>query len=202
METIHPNQFQSDLTESRLTEIGILLRDTFNEYSNRVKIHIHDDAYIIGTTCFRMAYLKLRDFKQDYYEVVDTSNAITFKIGSIPCRFFSIKDFSNPKSKPKIYLKSQGEQLSLDFVDGNDLTKPNKWRFLIEKPISDEDNEYKVYFVGINPNDEIVSQWCLNDDNRILENLDNILDIDNFIEQDSTDSVDISKKPDEKSSNS
>ncbi|MDO5069415.1 MAG: hypothetical protein Q4D78_04335 [Neisseria zoodegmatis] len=165
-----PWDFNAELSEDRLEIIGNLISDIYNTSAEEHRQH-GDTSYVIGTVCFGRTYqalLSLKDY--DWYQVTRTTFDIVFEIGRVPCRFFSTTDPNNPKAK--VYNRNQQDSLFPETEE-----EPCLWRFLIQKPISEEFDQYEIFFVGFDIHHNIRAQWCLSDKEKILNNLDHVLDI-------------------------
>ena len=131
----------------------------------------------------------------DWYQVTRTTFDITFNIGGIPCRFFSTTDPDNPKAK--VYNRNPHDSLFPEIE-----TAPCLWRFLIQKPISEEFDQYEVFFVGFDVHHNIRAQWCLTNSNMNSIDLDRVVDttgMENYISKPASwNEVPISKKSSEK----
>lgn len=165
-----PWDFNPALSEDRLEAIGKLISEIYNSSSEEHR-QLGDTAYVIGTVCFgrtHQALLNLKDY--EWYQVTRTTFDIVFEIGCVPCRFFSTTDHINPKAK--VYNRNQQDSLFPETEE-----EPCLWRFLIQKPISEEFDQYEIFFIGFDVHHNIRAQWCLSDREKTLNNLDNVLDI-------------------------
>ena len=163
-----PWDFSAELSEERLNIIGNLLSEIYNNSAEEHR-QLGDTAYVIGTVCFGRAHDTLLNLKgYDWYQVTRTSFDLTFEIGGVPCRFFSTSDPDNPKAK--VYNRNPQDSL---FPETE--TEPCLWRFLIQKPISEEFDQYEVFFVGFDIHHNIRAQWCLNDNMTSID-FEHILD--------------------------
>lgn len=190
-----PWDFEPELTEERLQIIGRLLSEIYNTSAEEHR-QLGDTPYVIGTVCFGRAHEALLHLTgYDWYQVTRTTFDITFNIGGIPCRFFSTTDPDNPKAK--VYNRNPHDSLFPEIE-----TAPCLWRFLIQKPISEEFDQYEVFFVGFDVHHNIRAQWCLTNSNINFIDLDRVVDttgMENYISKPASwNEVPISKKSSKK----
>lgn len=190
MNEMKPWEYNPELSEERLQIIGQLLSDVYNNSAEEHR-QIGDIPYVIGAVCFGRAYQTLLNLTgYNWYVVTRTQFDITFEIGGVPCRFFSTKDLKNPQAK--VYKRNLQDSL---FPETE--TEPCLWRFLIQKPISEEFDKYEIFFVGFDVHQNIRTQWCLTSNTATID-LDHVLDtaeMENSISQSaSLDEAPVSKK--------
>lgn len=150
----HPQRFYADLTSDRLETIAAALLDIrFNTI--REMDSPYDDAYTRETPVFGRSRNKLiemcRSGKYDWLTLASPAMDITFRIGQIPCRFFR-DDHEAPK-KAGFFKRNH-----VDDLFGVDEEHPVMWRFIVERAMTDEDED-RVFFNGYNAFQEKVSEW-------------------------------------------
>lgn len=149
-----PSYFSDDLTDDRLQIIAGLLLDVRYEVLDTLSSGL-DDNYTRETTAYgrqRNMLIQLALSKQyDWLSLNSGAMDITFSIGKIPCRFFT-DDPMHPH-KDGFFKKNL-----TDCLFEHDSKLPVTWRFVIAKG-QFESEEEKVYFVGYNAFNEIVSEW-------------------------------------------
>lgn len=76
---------------------------------------------------------------------------VTFTIERVPCRFF--RDDAEAPSKSGFFKRNL-----VDDLFANDETFPVMWRFVVEKGLTDDDED-RVFFLGFNLYQERVCEW-------------------------------------------
>lgn len=164
----HPMEYQSALTVDRLNVIAEALLDVFYDVQKELDTDL-DSSYTRGTTTFGRQKNKLiqlcQDKKYPWLDLRNTSNDLTCAIGGIPFRFFT-DDHEKPQ-KPGFWKRNEQDNLF-----PNDEDEPIYWRFVLEKPLSDED-EAAVYFLGANSNQVSVCEWKYEESVRVFKTVDN-----------------------------
>jgi len=89
---------------------------------------------------------------------------VTFRIGSVPCRFF--RDDPESPEKPGFFKRNGADDLFSIDEDA-----PVMWRFVIEKAMTEEDED-RVFFIGYNAFQEKVSQWAYGASGPVLHTVD------------------------------
>lgn len=163
-----PWDFEPKLSEERLIIIAKALLDVYDEVQRELATEL-DSNYTRGTTTFgrqKNKIIQLCTSKKygDWLDLRNTSNDLTFAIGGIPFRFFC-DDHEKPH-KPGFWRKNEQDNL---FSSDDDV--PVYWRFIIEKPLTEED-EASVYVVGANANQEVVCEWKYDESVRVLKSVD------------------------------
>lgn len=152
--TSHPSDFYADLTEDRLQTIANHLLDVrYNALA--VLQSEYDNNYTRECTVFgrqremliRLALRKVHPWLELKHAGMD----VTFCIGSVPCRFFT--DDPNHPQKHGFFRRNQVDQL---FAPED--TKPVVWRFVIERAMTDDDED-QVYLIGYNVFEEKICEW-------------------------------------------
>jgi hypothetical protein len=154
MKSTHPSHFFPELSDDRLKIIASNLLDlrfsTISELSTK-----YDDNYVRETAVFgrsRNMLIELsKSGKYDWLELSNPAMDITFKIGSVPCRFF--RDDPNSPGKSGFFKRN-----AVDDLFAIDDQQPVMWRFIVEKALAEEDED-RVYFFGYNVYQEKISEW-------------------------------------------
>ncbi len=162
--------FSADLNEERLTiiaeELLKVLDNTYIQLSTSL-----DDNYTRGTCTFgrqRQRLIQLcMSAKYDWLRLSHAGMDITFSIGNVPVRFFA--DDPHHPHKAGFYKRNQVDQLWQP-----ELSAPTMYRFVIEKP-EFEGEGARVYFIGYNALNEMVSKWTYGDERvTVLHSEDNL----------------------------
>lgn len=167
MPTPQPWEFSPQLTESRLSLIAKALLDVYDDVQRDLSTDLDND-YTRGTTTFGRQKNKVIQLYQsgdhNWLDLRNTSNDLVFTIGGIPFRFFR-DDHEKPKKRG---FWRRNEQ---DNLFPSDQNEPVYWRFIVEKPLTDE-AEAAVYVVGANSNQEMVCEWRYDEFVRVLTTTD------------------------------
>lgn len=163
----HPSSFYQELSDERLAKIAEPLLDirysTIQEMSSP-----YDDTYTQETAVFgRSRNLLIHLCMSGKYQWLSLANAamdLTFRIGNVPCRFF--RDDPESPSKPGFFKRNGADDLFS--IDEN---APVMWRFVVEKAMTDEDED-RVFFIGYNAFQEKVSQWAYGASGPVLHTVD------------------------------
>ncbi|WP_162619631.1 hypothetical protein [Salinicola peritrichatus] len=168
MKTKHPSDFFPELYEERLAIVAELLLDIrFNTI--REMDSPHDDSYtrecaVFGRT--RNAIVELcQSPEHEWLDLASPGMDVTFKIGQVPCRFFR----DDPESPEKRGFFRRNRVDDLFSVDDSE---PVMWRFVIEKAMTDEDED-RAFFIGHNVYQEKVCQWSYGPSGTVLHSVDN-----------------------------
>jgi hypothetical protein len=152
--TSHPAVFFSELTNDRLNVIASGLLDMRFETVREMNSP-YDDNYTRETAIFGRSKNMLIDLamkgKYDWLSLKHAGMDITFNISRVPCRFFR-DDPENPE-KSGFFKRN-----AVDDLFSPDENTPVMWRFVVEKALTDEDED-GVSFVGYNAYQEKVSEW-------------------------------------------
>ena len=150
----HPATFYRELSDDHLRVIATELLDlrfTTLRHMNSA----YDDNYTKETAVFGRSKNLLIDLsrsgKYDWLTLKHAGMDVTFNIGQVPCRFF--RDDPDAPEKAGFFKRNAVDDLFS--IDEND---PVMWRFVVEKALSDEDED-RVFFVGYNAYQEKVSEW-------------------------------------------
>jgi len=147
-----PSHFYPELGERPLTQIAERLLEVRYE-TLREMVSPYDDNYTRETAVFgrqRNALIDLVMALPDM-DLVHAGMDVTFKIGSVPCRFFT----DDPQSPQKSGFFRRNRVDSLFAIDDQ---QPEVWRFIVEPAFSDEEED-RVFFAGYNAFFEKVSEW-------------------------------------------
>lgn len=149
-----PVHFKSELSNDRLTIIAEKLLDI--RYSTIQEMNSpYDDNYTHETAVFgRSKNMLIELSKSRQYDWLSLAHAgmdVTFKIGSIPCRFFR-DDAQSPEKSGFFKRNAVDDLFELDDQD------PVMWRFVVEKALT-QDDEDRVYFLGFNVYQDRISEW-------------------------------------------
>lgn len=163
----HPSSFYPDLSDERLAKIAEPLLDirysTIQEMSSAF-----DDSYTKETAVFgRSRNLLIHLCTSNKYPWLSLANPgmdVTFRIGNVPCRFF--RDDPESPEKPGFFKRNGADDLLP--IDEDD---PVMWRFVVEKAMTDEDED-RVFFIGYNAFQERVSQWAYGASGPVLHSVD------------------------------
>lgn len=162
-----PWDYHSALIADRLNLIAKALLDVYYDVQVELDTDL-DSSYTRGTTTFGRQKSKLIQMGQDpsipWLDLRNTSNDLTCTIGEIPFRFFR-DDHSSPKKKG---FWKRNEQ---DNLFPNEEGEPIYWRFVIEKPLT-EDDDASVYFLGADVNQVTVCEWKYEESVRVLTSVD------------------------------
>ncbi|MFZ6864703.1 hypothetical protein ACO0K7_18935 [Undibacterium sp. Ji67W] len=164
-----PWEYQLALIADRLNVIAEALLDVYYDVQKELDTDL-DSSYTRGTTTFGRQKNKLiqlcKDARYPWLDLRNTSNDLTCAIDGIPFRFFT-DDHEKPQ-KPGFWKRNEQDNL---FPTDED--EPIYWRFIIEKPLTDED-EAAVYFLGANSNQVPVCEWKYEESVRVFKTVDNI----------------------------
>lgn len=154
MKATKPSTFYPELTDDRLREISVKLLDlryaTFREMNSPF-----DDNYTRETAVFgrsRNMLIGMALGKQyDWMSLAHGAMDVTFNIERVPCRFF--RDDHNSPEKAGFFKRNAWDDLF-----ANDDQQPVMWRFVVEKALSEVDED-RVFFLGYNVYQEKISEW-------------------------------------------
>ena len=164
---LHPSDYYPDLTEERLQAVANHLLDVrYNALA--VLQSEYDNNYTRECTVFgRQREMLIRLALKRTYPWLELNHAgmdITFSIGRVPCRFFT--DDPNHPQKHGFFRRNQVDQL---FAPED--TQPVVWRFVIERSIT-EDDEDQIYLIGYNIFEEKICEWRHRPDSTVLHSVD------------------------------
>ncbi|MBB3103781.1 hypothetical protein [Azomonas macrocytogenes] len=163
----HPQHFYADLTSERLETIAAALLD-IRFGAVRELDSPYDDTYTRETTAFGRSRNKLIEMcksgEHDWLTLASPAMDITFRIGQVPCRFF--RDDHEAPEKAGFFKRNHVDDLFE--IDDN---HPVMWRFIVEKALTDEDED-RVFFSGYNAYQEKVSEWMYASSSPVLHSVD------------------------------
>lgn len=167
MNSLHPIEFFPELSDDRLRVIAIKLLDIRYETFGEMKSPF-DDNYTRETAVFGRSRNMLVEMSlSGQFEWLSLSHSgmdITFKIGRVPCRFF--RDDPDSPEKAGFFRRN-----AVDNLFAIDDEHPVMWRFVVEKALTDEDED-RVFFVGYNVYQEKISQWMYQASAPLLHTVD------------------------------
>lgn len=150
----NPWDFHPELVPSRLAVISEALLDVLHVTKGDLSSEL-DDNYTRGTATFgRQRQLLIQLARSKRYRWLGLAHAgmdVTVLIGGVPVRFFA-DDHENPKKKG--FFRRNAVDSLFPISD----TQPVLWRFIVEKALTDEDEDV-VYFAGFNAFDDLVCEW-------------------------------------------
>lgn len=146
--------FYPELTDDRLSTIAVALLDV--RYTTiRAMNSPHDDNYTRETAVFGRSKNLLIEMAQsgtyDWMSLKHGGMDVTFKIGEVPCRFFS-DDPNNPE-KSGFFRRN-----AVDDLFAPDDQQPVMWRFVVGKALTEHDED-QVFLVGYNVYQEKICEW-------------------------------------------
>jgi hypothetical protein len=167
MSSIHPASFYPELSSERLRIISIMLLDmrytTFREMNSP-----YDDNYTRETAVFGRSRNMLIELalsgKHSWMSLRNAGMDVTFNIGQVPCRFF--RDDPNNPEKSGFFRRN-----AVDDLFEIDEAFPVMWRFVVEKALTEEDED-RVFFVGYNVFQEKISEWMYRASAPMLHTVD------------------------------
>jgi len=114
-----------------------------------------DDNFTRETTVFgrsrnMLIHLSLSG-RYEWLALVHSGMDVTFTIDGIPCRFFR----DDPEAPEKVGFFKRN---TFDSLFSEDDSAPVLWRFVVEKALTEEDED-RVHFVGYNLFQDKVSEW-------------------------------------------
>jgi len=162
-----PVLFYSELADDRLRQIAIKLLDV--RYSTIREMNSpYDDNYTREGAVFgrsRNMLIEMAMSKQySWMTLAHAGMDVTFNIGGVPCRFFR----DDPDSPEKVGFFKRNATDNLFEEDEN---APVMWRFVVEKALTDEDED-RVHFIGYNVFQEKVSEWMYRPSTPTLHSVD------------------------------
>lgn len=164
-----PCDYHPALSAERLHVVAAALLDVYHEVQIELGTEL-DDNYTRGTTTFGRQKNKIiqlcKSNKFSWLDLRNTSNDLTFSISGIPFRFFS-DDHEKP-SKAAVWRRNEQDDM---FPSEED--HPIYWRFILEKPLS-EDDEATIFVIGANSNQDIVCEWKYAEKVRVLKAADTV----------------------------
>lgn len=155
-----PWDYHSDLSEQRLTQIGLIIAEERNMVFDLRKEN-RDDGWSLGcrafTWCRNAISREASNGSTSWLTVLDSSMRFIFRIGDVPIRFFR-GDADKPIKKTLASAYLEGEQFTLKFP-GENRAFQLIWRFVVETDATGE--LFRVVFVGATPDGIPECQWVV-----------------------------------------
>lgn len=154
MNSIYPAMFYPELSDDRLRMIAVKLLDlrysTFREMNSPFDDNYTRETAVFGRSRNMLIDMALRG-QYDWMSLKHAAMDITFNIGRVPCRFF--RDDPNSPEKAGFFKRN-----AVDDLFAIDDQHPVMWRFVVEKALTDDDED-RVFFIGYNVYQEKISEW-------------------------------------------
>lgn len=165
----HPSLFYPELTDDRLAKIAEPLLDirysTIHEMSSPFDDTYTQETAVFGRSRNMLIHLCMSG-RYEWLSLASPGMDVTFRIGSVPCRFF--RDDPETPEKPGFFKRN-----AVDDLFSPDENDPVMWRFVVEKALTDEDED-RVFLSGYNAYQEKISQWAYGSSGPVLHSVDNI----------------------------
>ena len=162
----HPALYYPELSDYALQSIAEALLDvrfsTYREMNSRF-----DDNYTRETAVFGRSKNMLIEMALERRfgtTLLHAGMDVTFKVGEVPCRFF--RDDPSSPEKAGFFKRN-----AVDGLFSIDDQHPVLWRFIVEKALT-EDDEDRVFFVGYNAYNEKISEWIYQASSVVLRSVD------------------------------
>jgi hypothetical protein len=147
-----PWTFFPELSEANLRPVAEALLDvryqTVKEMSGPLDCNFTRETAVFGRQRNLLIDMAM---SRKGMSLVHPGMDVTFKIGEVPVRFFT----DDPESPQKHGFFKRNQVDNLFSVDDQE---PVLWRFIVEKALSEEDDD-RCYFIGYNAYLEKVSSW-------------------------------------------
>lgn len=164
---LHPSHYYAELTEDRLQTVANLLLDVRYNAVAAAQTE-YDNNYTRECLVFgrqrEMLIQKWQAKEFSWLDVKHTGMDVTFYIGGVPLRFFT----DDPKSPKKHGFFRRN---SVDQLFAPEDAQPVLWRFVIERAMTDEDED-QVYLVGYNAFEEKICEWRHQPSSGVLHSVD------------------------------
>lgn len=159
-----PAIFNSTLTSDRLELVSQwLLEELYATEDDLVRST--DDSYSRGCTAFKRQKNRIvaeaNSGRHAWLGLLNSSNALVFTVGNVPCRF-SNDDPSSP-SKDAVLTANRYQ---MDFLEFATPGEPGRFCFIIDRG-HDEASDPRVEFLGFTPSGEVACRW-MSDSVRVL----------------------------------
>lgn len=140
-----------DLKSDRLVYVATLIAQGRNDALDRHEPSIGDDSWSLGCRAYRCGRFRVEEAieskKYPWLSVVDSTMQFTFKVGSVPVRFYrGLADEPTQRTLKISYPELQQMSLALPEMDEPDTNEPC-FRFAIETDLEGEID--RIIFVGI-----------------------------------------------------
>ena len=155
--TLHPPiHYHADLTQERLAIVAEILLEEYNKTIDDLS-SITDDNYTRGCTAFGRQKNGIKQLSLSgtypWLQILNSTNDLVFKIGSVPCRFSS-DDPNNPKKGAVLTV----HRYQTSFFDEMENNEPCRFCFVLDKGV-DEELEPRVVFLGFDATSILKCQW-------------------------------------------
>ena len=168
--SMHPSLFYSDLSDDQLRAIASNLLEVRHQTFREMRSDL-DCNYTRETASFgRTRNMLIRDCQIRRYDWLGLAHAgmdVTFEIGVVPCRFFR-DDAENPE-KQGFFKRNL-----VDDLFAEDDQRPVMWRFVIERALTDDDED-RVLFAGYNVYQEKIADWQYRHSAPLLHSVDDAM---------------------------
>jgi len=166
MAAAHPIQFYADLTDDRLRAIASELMnvraETLLELNSQFDCNYTRESTAFGRS--RNMLIKLAQSRRyDWLSLRHAGMDVTVSIGPVPIRFF--RDDADAPEKVGFFRRNAADDLF-----EKDETRPVMWRFIVEKALTEEDED-RVLFAGYNVYQEKVAEWQYRDSAPMLHSV-------------------------------
>lgn len=163
----HPARFYPELSDDKLCLVAARLLDirysTMREMDSEFDDNYTREASVFGRTRNMLIDMALSG-SHEWMSLKHAGMDVTFNIGQVPCRFF--RDDPDRPEKSGFFKRNLVDDL-FDLDDQH----PVMWRFIVEKALS-EDDEDRVFFVGYNVYQEKISEWMYQASSPTLHSVD------------------------------
>ena len=173
----HPSEFYADLTDERLRVVASTLLEVRQNAIRHMQDEF-DDNYTRETVSFgRSRNMLIQLCQHRAYGWLTLAHAgmdVTIEIGVVPCRFFR-DDAENPE-KHGFFRRN-----AVDGLFDEDDQRPVMWRFVIEKALTEEDED-RVLFAGYNVYQEKVAEWQYRTSAPMLHSVDGVVPLSKLLD--------------------
>lgn len=154
MSAAHPESFFPELSNDRLRIIASALlevrSDTFRAMNTPLDCNYTRESAAFGRSR-NMLIQMCQEKSHGWLSLMHAGMDITFGIGPVPCRYF--RDDASAPEKKGFFRRNDVDDLFAD-----DDRQPVMWRFVVEKALT-EDDEDRVLFAGYNVYQEKIAEW-------------------------------------------
>lgn len=149
-----------DLKSERLIHVATLIAQGRNDALDRFEPSIGDDSWSLGCRAYRCGRFRIEEAiesnKHPWLTALDSSMQFTFKIGTVPVRFYrGLADEPTQRTLKVSYPELQQMSLALSEMDDSTTNEPC-FRFAVETDLEGEID--RIIFVGIVAN-EVKYYW-------------------------------------------
>lgn len=156
-----PEDFHSDLTETRINAIADLLIETRNEAVELFDEMGGDTSWGLGCRIYDRSRSRIIQAASewDWLSILDSTLHLVFKIGVVPVRFYrGTADDPTAKTLSQSYPELQQLSLAFPSASSDELI----WRFAVEAEA--DGKALRVFFAGMTKSGEVRCQWMRNAD--------------------------------------